>query len=818
LRVAEGLVKAKSWTAARHTLRRALALQADPELVTLLLQASAQVQDPAERAADLELAVTLAAGTPPVLWAQAQAAREQGHGRKAAELAVRALRGFLQEGLSPEAEDALLVALENPSVPSAQALIALLPVMMERQAPQLAEAALDLLGPVVEQFHLSPTLLKTLEKMMGRANAAPGLRARYLEAVIQARGDREAVMAAATETNFLSSEAPLEKTLAAFGRALRFAPGALVKHLRWGVGRITSANDVALTIDFPGTPGHSMARSMAARSLTSLAGNSLEAQIALHLEDLQREAKADPAALLVRVIDEAGGEASAAQIKKWLAGSIIGDQQWSGWWKEARQAATRDPRIDHTQAFAGHYRRSTGEAATESFELPPLKRQEGLAASVKMIRDLLRQHPDAEEEAKQRYGVVLDDWAQSDEPLEPRALAALLLTAWHPQERARWAEWIARQVVDSQSLNFLTTAPDQRTAVEVAMETPYASSILVVALGSRFGEIRDLARERVAALGEEAPALLYTWLRDPQAPTPIQTQVAELMLELPDPWSPERSPWAVFLALARALGQAKAQRDVTAIGALLTAGSTLSGLLRGLEPPPEVAMALEGALLDLRRQVKRAATVKSFLHATGHDELAAYLEQPKVEKPVHLAPELDESIFLMTHQTYEEKVLRRDLLQHELATVIPELIAKARALGDLSENADYHAARERQGLAAAEVRALEAVIERSRLIEKQDMDEDMASAGTEVGLKDLATGHERIVWILGLDDGYHGEEVINYRAGLGQALIGHRVGDEVTVEVDGQEVTYRLMTVQRRMPDVLAELDRFRAHRGGFND
>jgi len=295
-------------------------------------------------------------------------------------------------------------------------------------------------------------------------------------------------------------------------------------------------------------------------------------------------------------------------------------------------------------------------------------------------------------------------------------------------------------------------------------------------------------------------------------------QVADLALQLPSPWSEERSSWAIILALTRALAQAKAERDVTTSRALLAPEGALAGLLRGQACPQEIEIALEGALLDLRRQSRRVSVIKTFLEAAGHPQYGSFLEQPKVEKAALIPPELNPSITLMTHQTYEEKVLRRDQLQHELATVIPEMIAKARALGDLSENADYHAARERQGLAAAEVRALEAIIERTRLIEKLEMDEDVAGAGREVRLRELPDGRERVVWILGLDDGYHGEEVINYRAGLGQALLGHRVGEEIEVEVNGERKAYRLLTVHRRMPDVLAELDRYRAQRGQFTD
>jgi transcription elongation factor GreA len=153
----------------------------------------------------------------------------------------------------------------------------------------------------------------------------------------------------------------------------------------------------------------------------------------------------------------------------------------------------------------------------------------------------------------------------------------------------------------------------------------------------------------------------------------------------------------------------------------------------------------------------------------------------------------------MTRQTHQQKVSRLEQLQRELATDIPRMIAAARELGDLSENADYHAARERQGLAAAEVRALEALLERARLIEDLDITAEDVSVGTEVELRQ-PDGERRRVWILGQDDNYHGDNVINYRAGLGQSLVGHQIGDTVEVRGETGMETFEILSIVPRLP------------------
>jgi len=801
-RAARDLAEAGHRQAARHAARRAVSL-GQAELVPFLLQLSRQIGDPVAASEDLALAAQEVPNSPAVLRAEAQAAQEQGRLPRAVLLISQALRGFVAVRQEVEAEDALLFALEVPSESVARDLIALLPVMIEEEMVPLAEATLDLLESLIEEYDLHQPLAQTLEQMLRLSPSSASLRQRYMEVVGRFRGDPETVKAAVATSDLANPEASFEQALAAFWRALNFAPGALVKHNQWGLGKIISAGRAGLVIDFPQRLAHRMATSMAEHSLTPVPPHSLEAQIHTQLEELVQQAQQDPVALLVRVIAEEDGEAASSDFKQWLAGPVIPEAQWSSWWKQVRQAAAEDPRIDHSEAFRGRYRRSYGEA--KQIELPPLQRQRGLGVAVQIIERLLEQHPELKEPAVEKYGPVLSDWVQKDEAPEARMRGALLLADWYPQDRARWAEMTAQVLAQIQSLNFLAEAPAQRAVLQLTGETTAAAAILVLALGSRFAEIRDLAKARLQALGEALPGVLGPYLESERTPPAVQVEVVRLALETSSVGEDNRPPWQLFLALARVLPGATTRRDFSAATELFARSGRLAELLSGRACPPELELQVQGALAALPHDSPTLELIQAFLAAAEHQGYVRYLQEGPPAPTPSLSPERDPQVVLMTGETYRGKQARRAQLRRELAGEIPRQIAAARELGDLSENADYHAARERQGLAAAEVRSLQALLDRAQIIEDLELSEDRVSVGMEVRLWQMPDGPARTVWVLGQDDSYHGPEVINYRAGLGQALLGHRPGERIEIPTADDTVTYEIVAVKRRLPEPNAE-------------
>lgn len=106
----------------------------------------------------------------------------------------------------------------------------------------------------------------------------------------------------------------------------------------------------------------------------------------------------------------------------------------------------------------------------------------------------------------------------------------------------------------------------------------------------------------------------------------------------------------------------------------------------------------------------------------------------------------------------------------------------ARGHGDLSENADYDAAKEEQGMLDAKMRELEYKISLAEVIDPTTMSGDKVRFGATVTMEDANTGDETTYTIVGEHEADIKHGLISLKAPVARALIGHSVGDEVTVK------------------------------------
>ncbi len=110
-------------------------------------------------------------------------------------------------------------------------------------------------------------------------------------------------------------------------------------------------------------------------------------------------------------------------------------------------------------------------------------------------------------------------------------------------------------------------------------------------------------------------------------------------------------------------------------------------------------------------------------------------------------------------------------------------IEEARSHGDISENAEFHAAKERQGHLAARIAQIDDKLARAQVIEPASQDASQVRFGATVLLCDTATGEEVRYTIVGEDEANAGGGSISVTSPVAQALIGKGVEDEVRVRV-----------------------------------
>jgi transcription elongation factor GreA len=135
-----------------------------------------------------------------------------------------------------------------------------------------------------------------------------------------------------------------------------------------------------------------------------------------------------------------------------------------------------------------------------------------------------------------------------------------------------------------------------------------------------------------------------------------------------------------------------------------------------------------------------------------------------------------------------QKKLREELdfIKNVKRQEIVDAISEARAHGDLKENAEYHAAREEQGLNEARIRELEDVLSRSQVIEYLDLGvEDRVIFGSTVTINDLDSDETNTYQIVGESEANIELNTISLTTPIAKALLKKEVGDVVEVETPG---------------------------------
>ena len=122
-------------------------------------------------------------------------------------------------------------------------------------------------------------------------------------------------------------------------------------------------------------------------------------------------------------------------------------------------------------------------------------------------------------------------------------------------------------------------------------------------------------------------------------------------------------------------------------------------------------------------------------------------------------------------------------------------IEEARAHGDLSENAEYHAAKERQSFIEVKIIELRGVIGKAEVIEVDKSPSDRAVFGNIVLLYDLQTDQEVKYQLLGPYESEPEKGILSVASPLGQALIGGRAGDEISVKTPGGIQEFEILEI-----------------------
>ena len=149
----------------------------------------------------------------------------------------------------------------------------------------------------------------------------------------------------------------------------------------------------------------------------------------------------------------------------------------------------------------------------------------------------------------------------------------------------------------------------------------------------------------------------------------------------------------------------------------------------------------------------------------------------------------------LTDEGVENLRQELDRLANERRPALADRLHKAIQQGDLSENADYIAAKEEQGFLEGRIQQIEAMLRNVVIIEDNGPTDEVALGSrvtvVEEGFEDAETFR-----IVGPAEANPAKGKVSYESPLGQALMGHRVGDVVTVEAPAGEIVFRITAIE----------------------
>lgn len=122
-------------------------------------------------------------------------------------------------------------------------------------------------------------------------------------------------------------------------------------------------------------------------------------------------------------------------------------------------------------------------------------------------------------------------------------------------------------------------------------------------------------------------------------------------------------------------------------------------------------------------------------------------------------------------------------------------IAEARSHGDLSENAEYHAAKERQSFIEGRIRELQNKLALAHVIDPSRINQDKIAFGAKVKLMDTETDEEKVFTLVGTDEADVKSGKISISSPVGKSLIGKAIGDVVTVKAPAKTMEYEILEI-----------------------
>ncbi|HEX3999061.1 MAG TPA: transcription elongation factor GreA [Pirellulales bacterium] len=150
----------------------------------------------------------------------------------------------------------------------------------------------------------------------------------------------------------------------------------------------------------------------------------------------------------------------------------------------------------------------------------------------------------------------------------------------------------------------------------------------------------------------------------------------------------------------------------------------------------------------------------------------------------------------MTRAGYDKLKAELDEMENVDMPKLAQRVAEARSEGDLSENAEYHGARESQGMLQAKINMLRDKLARASLVDLSKVPKDVVAFGSTVVVRDLDFGDDETFSLVGAGEEDYDAGKINVTSPLAQGLLHKKIGDKVEIPVPAGKMRFEILEIR----------------------
>lgn len=612
---------------------------------------------------------------------------------------------------------------------------------------------------------------------------------------------------------------------------LMFQPGDWVFHdAGWGLGEVKEidAESAELKIDFASKEDHKVKLGAAAKFFRKLPDDDIMVQRAAHLDELKAKCKDEPVAVVLNILKAHNNKSNLKRIKAELVPTVIESKNWAKWW-----TGTRKELAQHQYIKLGTGTNPSIERLVTAMTLEDETRERfdnavRLSQKLELIRRYLRDSvkSDARRDLLQYFANELKQDVDRDEPLDERQRGASQTLAgerivvaflvddirkaekevevelgYDVDELVKDSEVLLNrleEIADSEyqmraldlhaKLNEPAWAKTFREAMLKDVSSLWDNIAKKLLENEKHTELRK-SLETVMADGEKFP-LQTLWVSrrgivGTQLPDGLEVPPAnELFSKL---------LWTINKVLTRIERGENALKDTLAsLRAAMTERNSrlLNTALDGLAEDRAAHLLHEiercRGLSDIHQSTLRDIVMKAFpaLHAKAALQAA------------EMVAEETGGDILATERGLRKRQAELKHIQEEELPDVARQIGEALAMGDISENAELDAARERESRLKESAKEIMEELKRVKVVDPSTVDASVAGFGTKVNLK-REDGKTKVYTILGRYEADHENFIISNESPIAQGILGKKPGEKATVETPEGAVHYEVISVER---------------------